>query len=209
MPTSGETRARLLTAAKARVAEQGYHGTSLAGVASDLGLTKQALLHHFGSKDALYCAVLDQFGRELLELLFFAMDAEDDAERQLISFVAAFSDRILDHPAEGALLMRAFLDGDLGVSSKAQSSQAQQMTGLQEFLEVLVGVFQATRAWQGKGFAEALLVATQVLGGLCLLPAALAQLSQVADPNSVAQAKRSVGKQAKDLIQARLALFPQ
>lgn len=207
MSIPGETRSRLLRAAKARVAQQGYHGTSLAAVASDLGLTKQAVLHHFGSKDSLYSAVLDQLGRELLDLLFSAMEDDAHAERQLIGFFTSFSDRIVTDPAEGAILLRALLDGDWGASANETDSQAQQqVSGLKEFLEVLVGLFQATAAWQGKGFAEALLVTTQILGGVCLLPATLAQLSQVADSQALSQAKQSVRRQAKDLIQTRLEL---
>ena len=49
-----DTRERLLDQAEPLFAERGFYGVSIAAIASELGLTKQALLHHFGSKEKLY-----------------------------------------------------------------------------------------------------------------------------------------------------------
>ena len=54
MASKGEiTRAKILDGAKRLVMTQGFAGTSIAAIASELGLTKQALLHHFGSARAV------------------------------------------------------------------------------------------------------------------------------------------------------------
>ena len=45
-----DTRERLLDQAESLFAERGFYGVSIAAIANELGLTKQALLHHFGSK---------------------------------------------------------------------------------------------------------------------------------------------------------------
>jgi AcrR family transcriptional regulator len=55
-----ETRARLLAAARSVFAERGYHGASLDEVSERAGRTKGALYHHFGSKEGLLLALLDQ-----------------------------------------------------------------------------------------------------------------------------------------------------
>jgi TetR/AcrR family transcriptional regulator len=54
-----------LTAARRAVAERGYDGVSLDQLAASVGVTKQTVLHHFGSKDGLIAAVLDRCAAEL------------------------------------------------------------------------------------------------------------------------------------------------
>ena len=41
------SREEYLDAAEALFAERGFYGVSIAAIAEQLGLTKQALLHHF------------------------------------------------------------------------------------------------------------------------------------------------------------------
>lgn len=59
------TRAALVDAAFRVFAEQGYQRLSIRQIAEAIGTSHTALLHHFGSKDALLEAVLDR--REELE----------------------------------------------------------------------------------------------------------------------------------------------
>jgi AcrR family transcriptional regulator len=54
-----ETRARLLNAVLATLAERGYAGTSTSEVARRSGLTRGAQLHHFGTKDSMMVAAVD------------------------------------------------------------------------------------------------------------------------------------------------------
>ena len=53
-----DTREKLLNAAHSRFAERGFHGASIALIAGEVGLTKQALLYHFKRKDDLYREVI-------------------------------------------------------------------------------------------------------------------------------------------------------
>ena len=54
-----QTRARLLLAARRTFARHGYHATSLDRVSEHAGCTKGALYDHFGSKEGLFLALLD------------------------------------------------------------------------------------------------------------------------------------------------------
>ncbi len=54
-----ESRAAIISAAKALFAAKGFRGTSLASVAEQAGLSQPGLLHHFPSKVALLLAVLE------------------------------------------------------------------------------------------------------------------------------------------------------
>jgi AcrR family transcriptional regulator len=60
-----ETRARILARAYTVFAEQGFRGSSIDAVARAAGLTRQGVLHHFPSKQALLLALLDERDREL------------------------------------------------------------------------------------------------------------------------------------------------
>jgi TetR/AcrR family transcriptional regulator len=61
------TRQRILDAALSSVASKGYDGTSLDSLAATIGVTKQTILHHFGSKDGLLRALLERSVAELKE----------------------------------------------------------------------------------------------------------------------------------------------
>ena len=43
---------------------RGYEATSLDALAGELGVTKQTILYHFPSKEALLCAVIDRSAEE-------------------------------------------------------------------------------------------------------------------------------------------------
>lgn len=53
------TRKTVLAAAREAFAEKGFAGTSLARISKKCGISDGLILHHFGSKENLYQAVLD------------------------------------------------------------------------------------------------------------------------------------------------------
>jgi TetR/AcrR family transcriptional regulator len=63
--TGAATRQKILDAALTSVARKGYDGTSLDALAASIGVTKQTILHHFGSKDGLLRALLERSVGEL------------------------------------------------------------------------------------------------------------------------------------------------
>lgn len=63
------TRDRVLAVASAAFAERGYDAVSLDALAAELGVTKQTILYHFGSKAGLLDAVLAAATAELLAVL--------------------------------------------------------------------------------------------------------------------------------------------
>ena len=58
MANQTDPRRRYLEIATHRFAERGFHGVTLAALADDAGVTKQALLHFFPTKERLYGEVL-------------------------------------------------------------------------------------------------------------------------------------------------------
>lgn len=67
------TRARILDAALASFAARGYGATSLDALALQVGLRKQTILHHFGTKQGVLVAVVDRSAGELADALEAAL----------------------------------------------------------------------------------------------------------------------------------------
>ncbi|MEU3447646.1 helix-turn-helix domain-containing protein [Streptomyces thermolilacinus] len=64
-----ERRRAMVDAAIALFAQNGVRGTGVAAVAERAGVTASALIHHFGSKEGLLRAVLEEADRRALERL--------------------------------------------------------------------------------------------------------------------------------------------
>jgi AcrR family transcriptional regulator len=62
-----QTTRKLLAIARARFAEHGYAGTGTEDLVQAAGLTRGALYHHFGSKEGLFRAVVDDVQRAVGE----------------------------------------------------------------------------------------------------------------------------------------------
>lgn len=114
--------ARLLDAAEAVFAEQGYGGATTAAIAARAGLPKANLHYYFGTKEAIYRAVLDR----ILGLWLSAFDplqAGDDPARLLETYIRAKMRHSQEHPQasrvfasellRGAPVIRGFLEGEL------------------------------------------------------------------------------------------------
>lgn len=64
-----ETRATLLATARKAFGEQGYADASMDDLTAQVGLTRGALYHHFGDKQGLLAAVVEQIDAEVDERL--------------------------------------------------------------------------------------------------------------------------------------------
>jgi AcrR family transcriptional regulator len=116
-----ETRARILAEAYGVFADRGYRGSSIDAVARAAGLSRQGVLHHFASKQALLLALLDERdqelgnmpepGRESAERMLGTARATISAilaQRQLVALAHALGAEAAgeDHPAHDWLTRR-------------------------------------------------------------------------------------------------------
>lgn len=101
-----DTRENFVSAAKVLFAKRGFYGVSIAAIAEELGLTKQALLHHFGSKEKLYGEVLGQISSDLERLLDRASQHTFDETMQQIEM------GFVNDPDAAAIIMRELLDNE-------------------------------------------------------------------------------------------------
>lgn len=74
-----ERRLRILDAAVEHFAQRGFHASSLARIAKDVGITQGGLLHHFRSKEDLLVQVLERIDESDRER-FFSREFESTAQ---------------------------------------------------------------------------------------------------------------------------------
>jgi TetR/AcrR family transcriptional regulator len=72
-PAEPSTRDRILGAALVSFGTRGVEATSLDNLAAGLGLRKQTILHHYGSKERLVDAVVERAAVELTDALEMAL----------------------------------------------------------------------------------------------------------------------------------------
>ena len=115
-----DVRVRAVSAATRLIAAQGFEATSVQAVADEVGVTKQAVLHHFSSKEQLRTAVLEAIlahWTEALPRLLLAASASTDrfdaVFGELHRFFSQEPDRALvvlrealDRPREMKALLR-------------------------------------------------------------------------------------------------------
>lgn len=70
-----ETRAKLVATARSAFAKHGFAHTSMDDFTASVGLTRGALYHHFGNKEGLLLAVIEQIETEVIGRLQAVSDA--------------------------------------------------------------------------------------------------------------------------------------
>jgi AcrR family transcriptional regulator len=71
-PSKGEqTRERILDAALLIASREGLEGLTIGGIAERLDMSKSGVFAHFGSREDLQIAVIDDYARRFLDAVFF------------------------------------------------------------------------------------------------------------------------------------------
>lgn len=152
-----DTRERLLDQAEALFAERGFYGVSIAAIANELGLTKQALLHHFGSKEKLYGDVLKRISFRF-EALRDELSEPDPVQGLKVYFLALLKKDQLG-PRATTVLMRELLD------NKRRADSAGTWY-LKAFLENLIDQVRDVPSWRDAKETEVLAFVYQILGAI-------------------------------------------
>lgn len=114
---STETQASILKAAIASLAELGYAGTTMAGIAARVGVSRAALVYHFDSKNTLMTAVINAIYDEMAAMyLTAAHPALTPQERLLAVFDVSYQfTHTLSQMAQIELLLAARRDPEFRV----------------------------------------------------------------------------------------------
>ncbi len=152
-----ETRQRMLTAALKLFAERGFYGASMDQIARELGLTKQALIHHFGTKEKLYGAVLVAISERLMDEAM--QPSARDSSSAFADAVARIYLQTLQHREDTLVLMRELLD------NRRRAAQAGTWY-LKPFLDGLADLLRLDPNWQAAEEASITTHIYQVLGAI-------------------------------------------
>ena len=119
--TAEEARRAILEVAQKRLAECGPEEIRLQDIASDLGISHPAILHHFGSRETLLLELsryaLRSLNADLMDVL--ADSSGDDAEAWLDRIFETLRDR-----GHARLLAWSLLTGRLGRADGASEGEA-------------------------------------------------------------------------------------
>lgn len=198
---SNGTREQLLDAATALFAEKGFYGVSIANVADELGLTKQALLHHFGSKERLYGEVLKRISDRIEGFVQAAQSKRAAPEEQFVELLQSTLETTLESNARTRLLMRELLD-NRGRAENAGSWY------LKPFLEALVAMLKRVPAWKAASDADALAAVYQLLGAINYFVVSSPTLKSMMGADAYDRLVKAFPKQLERLIKAALAHPP-
>ena len=156
-----DTRERLLDSAMTLFAARGFYGASLANIADELGLTKQALLHHFGRKEKLYAEILARISDRMLAVIDEAQAGDGAPADQLESALLSLYRLFLHSPQEARIIMRELLD------SERRADEVHSWY-LKPFLDQLVDMTLSSSA-KKMDRTEALALIYPVLGAMSYL----------------------------------------
>ncbi len=192
-----DTRSEFLVAARRQFAEKGFYGASIAGIAGELGVTKQALLHHFGSKEKLYGEVLQQISDGLLSGIIQASAGTAKPESELEALLVRFHEKSVRQPEETQLLMREVLD------NKRRAERAGSWY-LKPFLDALVALVRQVPGWRDADEPEILAAIFQLFGAINYFVISEPTLSRMFGKPTYRQVKAVYAERLRRLIRATL-----
>ena len=192
-----DTRQRLLDIAEQLFAERGFYGVSIAAIASEVGFTKQGLLHYFNSKEKLYGAILQRISDDFQEQQTEAERASEEPIESLKQFYAALAEPTETNTRRTRLLMRELLDNN------ARATNAENWY-LRDFLERLIVMVKAIEGLQTLSDEEALIFAYQLLGAVNYFLISPATLSGIFGKDVMQRMSAGFSAELDSLITAKI-----
>ena len=107
------TRAEIVTAAERQFAERGFEATRLDDIAAEVGIRRAAVFYHFGDKQELYAAVLDEIFGDWTAALPSGGSAAERLEAALLGWI----DYVARRPSVARLILREAANSQPGVVS--------------------------------------------------------------------------------------------
>ena len=105
-----ETRELILQAAETEFANRGFSRARLEDIAEPVGITRAAIIYHFGDKQALYAAVLEATFKALAERIRAALEADAPHAERVEQLIGAWVDYAAERPTLARLFIREVAD---------------------------------------------------------------------------------------------------
>ncbi|MEL7041879.1 MAG: TetR/AcrR family transcriptional regulator [Pseudomonadota bacterium] len=193
-----DTRTRILDTAERLFADRGFYGVSIAAIATEIDLTKQALLHHFGSKEKLYGEVLKRISQRFELDLSKAQPSGDDPVERLVASLLHLQTRNTDQPNVIHLLMRELLDNK-------RRADTVGTWYLEPFLERLTCMVAATPKYNDATLEEAFAATYQLLGAINYFGVSQPTLTGIYGERFYAKIEADFPQQLEALIRSAVA----
>ncbi|OZI77291.1 TetR/AcrR family transcriptional regulator [Bordetella genomosp. 12] len=140
-PTLTAARERILEAAAALFAQSGYEGSSIADLATAIGVSKAAIYHYYPTKQDIYDAIIVEVLGGLLAAVTQACAAQQAADARLRAFMLAHADYFEAHHDQFVTML-------IGYSGMALPEQA-DAARLRDSYEALLREILAQGTEQG------------------------------------------------------------
>jgi TetR/AcrR family transcriptional regulator len=105
-----KNQAVILAAGLKVFSQFGFRGSTLDQIAKEAGLSKPNMLYYFGSKDAIYRALLEQLLADWLEPIY-TIDPEGDPVEEILGYAKRKLSMSRDYPAESRLFANEVIQG--------------------------------------------------------------------------------------------------
>ena len=193
-----DTREQLLESATRLFAARGFYGASLANIADELGLTKQALLHHFGRKEKLYAEILSRISSRMLGLVEAAQANHEAPADQLQAALLSMYELSQEAPHETRIIMRELLD------SERRANEVRSWY-LKPFLDLLIDITREIPAETTLDRSEALARVYPLLGAMSYFIVSDVVLQQMYGKANYGRMQQrypdEIRKQVRDLVE--------
>lgn len=194
-----DTKHLLLNISEELFAERGFYGVSIAAIAKRMRFSKQALLHHYPSKEKLYGAVLQRVSDDFLEQQLEAKQTSLDPTERLKTFFTGLARPSPENVRRTRLLMRELLDN----TGRANSAENWYLKGL---LIQLIQMVKAVEGLDALSDEQALIAAYQWLGAVNYFLISPPTLSGIFGEAALEKIHRDFSSQLIALIESGLKL---
>ncbi len=195
---STTTRPDLLQAALTLFAEKGFYGASIAEISRELGLTKQALLHHFGTKEKLYGEVLKLINDQMLDRIEALQTQQSAPEHHLEETLMALYEPGAEASTGARVVVRELLDN----VSRAEQARSWY---LKPFLKKLIDMARQVPGHGTRTDGELLAVVYQLLGAINYFSLSQPTLQQIFGKKTLTETKAAFPNELRKLIRGALA----
>ncbi len=123
-----ETRQRLLQAAAAEFAREGYVGANINRISQAAGFAKGTIYNHFSSKRALMLALIDSIAATHVEFILEQVELEEDPARQLSRFFSAGFAFVEQYPDQAPVIISIMYGPDKEFKQRAYQAYDELFT---------------------------------------------------------------------------------
>jgi TetR/AcrR family transcriptional regulator len=166
---SQDTRQRLIHAARKLMAAGGFDGTSIRALTEEAGANLGAVTYHFGSKEGLYNAVLDEVVAPFREQVRLLRDMPMSPLSRLEYFIRGMFEHLRENPDMPRFMVQEIVLGD--------EPSPHIMETIKTVAPILVGIIQEGQAVGAIRKGDATLMALSTLSQpiyLTIMPPVLA-----------------------------------